>query len=558
MKRISIIMLLLASIATTCHADGMLINVNSDTNTVTIRGEFTPEDYGRYVSLRLENPIDAQKDSGGVNRLEQVRVKQDGTYIFSFTMNGESGVYTAKVGLDQIYSDTFEYYTPEEISNVFEKLVIAVNTKDYGYIKWVIDNRSDLLKLDMSYYSALPTYGEINLKDEVVKNLKVPESVAAFTDDFLKTTLTYTMNIKRADQAAYKELFDKVKVGPAFAEANAVYGSLSSKIQTDVIAKLAEKEYSNTDSLLVEYETLCVLTKVNGATLWGDMYDALDISKNILKIDFVDYNKLSKKSVALNKMLAITYGNITDVVEKFKFVVREQAKAEEDEKMSGGNGSSGGSGSGMGSGSGSGHIVSTQPMKVPEQPKTTETTSKFGDMGEYKWALDAVEFLADKDVINGSGDGLFHPGEKVTRAEFVKMVVCAFGISSNDGDLKFTDVALSDWYYPYVKTAFTKGIINGKSDMIFDPNSRIQRQDAAVLLCRASNLINVESVDTLSVFSDANSISEYARKSVDTLNRVGIIKGTDNGMFMPLSDLTRAEAAELLYRMLMKTEGVVE
>lgn len=554
MKKISIIMLLLASICITCHADSMLINVNSDTNTVTISGKFTPEDYGRYVSLKLENPVDAKKNPGGVNRMEQARVKQDGTYIFSFTMNGESGVYTAKVGLDQIYSDTFNYYIPEEITGEFGKLVTAVKAKDYAYIKWAINNNSDLLKLDKSYYNALPIIDEIDLKDEVVKNLKVPESIVTFADDFLKTSITYTMNIKHEDQSTYKELFDKLKEGLDFAEANAVYGSLSLERQSDVIAKLAKKEYSNTGSLLDEYKTLCVLTKVNGANLWGDMYDALDISKNILKIDFTDYDKLSKKSEALNKMLGITYGNMKDVAEKFESVVRDQAKAEKDEQSSGGKGSSGGSGSVWSSD----NVVGKQPIELPEQPDITGTTSKFVDMGDYKWALNAVEYLADKDIINGSGDGLFSPGKKVTRAEFLKMVVCAFGISSNEEILKFTDVALSDWYYPYVKTAFAKGIVKGKSDTIFEPNSAIQRQDAAVLLCRAANLTNVVSGYNLYAFSDANSISEYARKSVDTLNRMGIIKGTDNGMFMPLSDLTRAEAAELLYRMLMRTEGVVK
>ena len=79
----------------------------------------------------------------------------------------------------------------------------------------------------------------------------------------------------------------------------------------------------------------------------------------------------------------------------------------------------------------------------------------------------------------------------------------------------------------------------------------ITRQDMAVLCGNIYKYINGSTMQTedgsLDKFSDDNDISDYAKDSVYLLKKLGIINGTDNGKFQPNSDITRAEAAKMIY-----------
>ena len=56
-------------------------------------------------------------------------------------------------------------------------------------------------------------------------------------------------------------------------------------------------------------------------------------------------------------------------------------------------------------------------------------------------------------------------------------------------------------------------------------------------------------------FADSNDISEYAKEAVSALTEKGIINGLSDGSFAPLSSLTRAQAAQLIYTYDIKKEG---
>ena len=67
-----------------------------------------------------------------------------------------------------------------------------------------------------------------------------------------------------------------------------------------------------------------------------------------------------------------------------------------------------------------------------------------------------------------------------------------------------------------------------------------------LVFCSAVN----NETDTAEVFSDAESISGYAREAVNKLSGMKLINGRENNSFAPLENATRAEAAELIYRLL--------
>ena len=93
----------------------------------------------------------------------------------------------------------------------------------------------------------------------------------------------------------------------------------------------------------------------------------------------------------------------------------------EKQASSGGGGSSGGSGYGS-AGKGASSVT------TPSGGQTTEEYFPFSDMQGAEWAKEYVKALYEKEIVNSAGNGMFFPGNSVTRAEFVKMLVAALNI----------------------------------------------------------------------------------------------------------------------------------
>lgn len=180
---------------------------------------------------------------------------------------------------------------------------------------------------------------------------------------------------------------------------------------------------------------------------------------------------------------------------------------------------------------------------------TAPTTDKaFGDMAGYEWAEGYVNDLYKAGVISAAADKCFRPGESITRAEFVKLVVCALNVDINDATCDFTDVNPSDWYYTYVAAAHKSGIVNGYEDGSFGADSMISRQEIATILHRAAQKMNVQlaAVNDKVDFGDGDTVADYAAQAVETLQKAGVINGDENGCFRPADNASRAESAKMI------------
>jgi len=205
-------------------------------------------------------------------------------------------------------------------------------------------------------------------------------------------------------------------------------------------------------------------------------------------------------------------------------------------------GSGGGSSSGGGFGGGSN-------ITLPAPSAPAATGSKFSDIPYTHWANTAVETLADRNVINGYPDNTFKGDNTVTREEFVKMAVSAFGVVKGDGQVKaFTDVASSFWAKSYIEIAVSAGVVNGVSDTKFGVEQPVTRQDAAVIIARILKLADSQG----KAFLDDAKIADYAKNAVAAMSSKGIINGYEDGTFRPVNLLSRAEAAQIIYNALTK------
>ncbi|MBR6728952.1 MAG: S-layer homology domain-containing protein [Clostridia bacterium] len=203
--------------------------------------------------------------------------------------------------------------------------------------------------------------------------------------------------------------------------------------------------------------------------------------------------------------------------------------------------SSGKTGSGgWGSSKGDSLYLPTVTEPAPAQQ------SGFSDLAGYSWAQEAIAALSGQGVIAGRDARSFAPGETVTRAEMIKILLLATGKAPEaNAESGFLDVAPEAWYAPYIAAARKLGLAQGTEDGYFMPEAQVTRQDLAVLLYRAFSM--TEGGETLA-FADGDSVAGYAETAVSFLVEKGIIQGVGDNQFAPLASATRAQAALMVYR----------
>lgn len=190
----------------------------------------------------------------------------------------------------------------------------------------------------------------------------------------------------------------------------------------------------------------------------------------------------------------------------------------------------------------------TTPAVIQTVEVKASSNDLFSDVGSNHSAYKEINYLVQKNVINGYTDGSFQPNKTVTRAEFAALVARALDLPSATSSFK--DVPKTATMYDGVSKAYQAGIIQGYLDGSFKPNNGVSRQDIAVMIDRALQLkgtyTNTKSLD----FSDSSSILGYARNSVQRLYHYGIMGAYQNNVFSGDKVGTRAETAVVIYRLL--------
>lgn len=198
-----------------------------------------------------------------------------------------------------------------------------------------------------------------------------------------------------------------------------------------------------------------------------------------------------------------------------------------------------------------------QGEKVYEMAKTlygdlqADAVKYFGDIGGKNWAITAINKLYEKKVINGVAANKFAPDNKVTRADFMVMLVKALDLDA-DFTGNFSDVKEGAYYYDAVGTAKALGIASGKTADTFGPKDFITRQDMIVLMDKAlvsKKLTLGKSASDLSQFTDNAAVSAYAKEAVGIMTANGIVNGS-NDKIDPKALSTRAQAAVVINRLL--------
>ena len=200
-----------------------------------------------------------------------------------------------------------------------------------------------------------------------------------------------------------------------------------------------------------------------------------------------------------------------------------------------------------------GSILKKKQKDISVKPEI-EWENPFGDVKKRDWFYFSVKFAYDFGLMKGTTEMEFSPNSYVTRAMFVMIIYRMEKEPQAEGSV-FVDVEIGGYYDRAVAWANANGIVSGVSKDRFAPNDPITREQMATILYRYADFkgFDIESNGN-TAYSDSNSISGYARNAVSWAAANLLIKGNDDGSFLPNANATRAQAAAVFARMIENLE----
>ena len=174
----------------------------------------------------------------------------------------------------------------------------------------------------------------------------------------------------------------------------------------------------------------------------------------------------------------------------------------------------------------------------------------FIDVAEDAWYYDAVYYVYEKGLMEGTSATTFSPMMTTTRGMIVTILYRLEGSPAVVGESSFADVADGAWYTDAVVWANANGIVKGYGNGDFGPNDIITREQMATILFRYASYkgYDVSESADLSDYTDAEQVSDWALAELQWANAEELITGTSAATLTPGGDATRAEAATILMR----------
>ena len=173
----------------------------------------------------------------------------------------------------------------------------------------------------------------------------------------------------------------------------------------------------------------------------------------------------------------------------------------------------------------------------------------FTDVTSGDWFYDAVAYVYDKGMMEGTTDTTFAPTMNLTRSMIAQVLYNLEERPEAPGAAGFPDVAADAWYADAVNWAAARGIVKGYDTGAFGPEDSVTREQLAAILYRYAQ---VKGYDTtrggmaVREFSDSASISDWAQEAMAWAVNAQVLSGKGNGVLDPQGTATRAEVAQML------------
>ena len=181
---------------------------------------------------------------------------------------------------------------------------------------------------------------------------------------------------------------------------------------------------------------------------------------------------------------------------------------------------------------------------------STTPNQRFADVAPTNWFYNAVMFVYEANIMDGTGATTFEPHTRLSRAMVATTLHRMAGSPTGAFEVIFPDVAQGRWYANAVIWAYNNDVVTGFPDSTFGPNELVTREQFAAMLFRFAEAmgedLSVPGNFTLD-FPDANLVGNWALTYMSWAVYNGLIEGTPQGL-NPKGTATRAECATILMR----------
>lgn len=184
------------------------------------------------------------------------------------------------------------------------------------------------------------------------------------------------------------------------------------------------------------------------------------------------------------------------------------------------------------------------PKKEPVGCATTANTNPA------EWAKEDVDKALNLGILDS--EKTYYYGSFITREAFCELIYQLCGIESKQSETTSINIEnpFEDTNNPAILNLYINGIINGKGNGFFAPDDLLTREETAVIFDRLINLIGCDLVytDDIIEYDDDESISDWARNSIQLVSHAGLMTGYKGNVFYPKSSLSTEEAIVIVMR----------
>ena len=465
--------------------------IDNDGNTLVLKNVSDSGTYWVVVS-------DGENNNATSNKVTVTIVKAEGTASVSLS--------------DWTYGETAKAPVPTSATNGTDNVTYQYKVKDAD---------------DTTYSDTLP----INAGDYTVK------ATFAATDNYNEVTATADFTIAKATPAVVISAAPSTLTGGGSVELTVsgvpTEGQLAVTCDNDI--KVTEKDGKYTAALPNETKDYTFKADYTGTNLYNNASDTCVVSvtykgsshHSSSTSNTVSASTASNGKVSLDKSTAKKGDTVTVTVtpdagyQLDKLTITDaKGKTVDVTKKS------------------DGKYTFTMPEgKVTVTPTfskiedTKPSKNGFDDVASSDWFADAVKYVSDKGLMNGTDDNQFSPNASTTRGMLITVLARYAGEDTTGG---------ATWYEKSMEWAKAKGVSDGTN-----PNANITREQLVTMMYRYAGSPKADG--KLDSFSDAASVSTYAADAMQWAVANGIVNGS-NGKLNPQNNATRAEVAAILMR----------
>jgi len=177
----------------------------------------------------------------------------------------------------------------------------------------------------------------------------------------------------------------------------------------------------------------------------------------------------------------------------------------------------------------------------------------FSDIADNEIYHESTSYLYEEGIIKGYADGTFKPENKINRAELLKVIIeSTWGTPPQDHYKNcFSDVK-EEWFAPYVCYAKEQQIIMGYTDNTFKPGNNVSKAEAIKMLLEGYPLEIFK--QTSMIFNDVTA-TEWFADYVFTAAVSDLLADVEGANFNPNSAAIRGDISDNIYRIQLMIEN---